>query len=264
MTLGLSQMLNHVTLGRCEEAMKGLPGSSVDFILTDPPYLVRYRDRNGRTVKNDDNTAWMDPAFHEMHRVLKPGKFLVSFYAWNKVDRFMESWKRSGFHVAGHIVFPKHYASGENFTKYHHEQAYLLSKGWPAKPEHPPADVIPWTYTGNRLHPTQKPVGSLKPLIEAFTKPGDVVLDPFAGSGSTLVAAKELGRRFIGIELDPDHQHTAALRLQSRFVGNTVNQPASKFHPPVAPREVYRQPVARVAEAVAARQRHAPSSPGMR
>jgi adenine-specific DNA-methyltransferase len=251
MTLDMSQMLGQVTQGQCEEVMKGLPGSSVDFILTDPPYLVRYKDRTGRTVLNDDNASWLEPAFHEMYRLLKPGKFAVSFYAWNKVDRFMEAWRKAGFHIAGHIVFPKHYASGAHFTKYQHEQAYLLSKGWPAKPEHPPADVIPWTYTGNKLHPTQKPVGSLRPLIEALTKPGDIVLDPFAGSGSTLVAAKETGRRFIGIELDCEHQHTAALRLQSRFLGNVGSSaPASKVHAPVAPREVYAQRVPKAAIAV--------------
>jgi adenine-specific DNA-methyltransferase len=70
-----------------------------------------------------------------------------------------------------------------------------------------------WEYSGNRLHPTQKPVASLKPLIAAFTKPGAVVLDPFAGSGSTLVAARELGRQFIGIDMDAAHHRTARARL---------------------------------------------------
>jgi DNA methylase len=83
----------------------------------------------------------------------------------------------------------------------------------PASP--PPPDVINWTYTGNRLHPTQKPVGIFKPLIEAFTRPGDTVLDPFCGSGSTLAAAKDLDRRFIGIELDPVRHQTASRRLQA-------------------------------------------------
>jgi adenine-specific DNA-methyltransferase len=248
--IGASQMLNRVTQGDCVDVMKGIPGGSVDFILTDPPYLVRYRDRSGRTVKNDNNDEWLDEAFHEMHRVLKNGKFLVSFYSWNKVDRFMEAWRKAGLHPVGHFVFPKHYASGEHFTKYQHEQAYLLAKGYPAMPEHPPADVIPWSYTGNKLHPTQKPVGSLKPLIEAYSKAGDIVLDPFAGSGSTLVAAKEAGRRFIGIELDAEHQHTATLRLQSRFLGNMVSMPG-RFHTAApAPRPMqavvpqYRKPAA--------------------
>jgi adenine-specific DNA-methyltransferase len=77
----------------------------------------------------------------------------------------------------------------------------------------PIPDVLEWCYTGNRLHPTQKPVPSLKPVIEAFTERGDIVLDPFAGSGSTLLAAKILGRRYIGIELDAEYANTARRRL---------------------------------------------------
>ena len=95
----------------------------------------------------------------------------------------------------------------------HDEQAYVLAKGRPNRPARPLPDVLPWYYTGNRLHPTQKPVPSLKPIIEAFTRPGDVVLDPFCGSGSTLLAAKLLGRRYIGIELDARHCRTAKARL---------------------------------------------------
>jgi site-specific DNA-methyltransferase (adenine-specific) len=70
-----------------------------------------------------------------------------------------------------------------------------------------------WTYTGNKFHPTQKSIHILKPLIEAFTAPGQLVLDPFAGSGSTCVAAQRTGRRYIGVELDPTHHRTASARL---------------------------------------------------
>ena len=96
-----------------------------------------------------------------------------------------------------------------------HEQAYLLAKGDPALPDNPIPDVLEWQYTGNKLHPTQKPVGSLKPLIEAFCPEGGMVLDPFAGSGSTLVAARETGRFFTGIELDRRHWGTAVRRLKT-------------------------------------------------
>ncbi|MGC7144772.1 MULTISPECIES: DNA methyltransferase [unclassified Ochrobactrum] len=81
----------------------------MDFILTDPPYLVNYRDRGGRTVANYDNARWLKPAFNQMHRVLKDGGFAVSFYGWNKVDLFMDAWKAAGFRVVGHIVFRKQY-----------------------------------------------------------------------------------------------------------------------------------------------------------
>jgi site-specific DNA-methyltransferase (adenine-specific) len=209
-----TQMLNGVTCGDCIDIMAHMPAASVDFVLTDPPYLVRYRDRQGRRVANDDNDDWLKPAFAQIHRVLKPDAFCVSFYGWNKTDAFMTAWREAGFRIAGHIVFRKRYASSVRHLRYRHESAYLLAKGYPAFPATPVDDVIDWHYSGNRLHPTQKPVQSLKPLIAAFTSPGAVVADPFCGSGSTLVAAHELGRRFIGIDLDPDHHRTARNRLR--------------------------------------------------
>jgi site-specific DNA-methyltransferase (adenine-specific) len=211
-----SQMLNGVTCGDCIDVMAHMPARSVDFVLTDPPYLVRYHDRSGRRVINDDNDAWLKPAFAQIHRVLKSDSLCVSFYGWNKTDVFMAAWRDAGFRIAGHIVFRKRYASSARHLSYTHEQAYLLAKGFPPFPDRPPPDVIDWHYSGNRLHPTQKPVQSLKPLISAFTKPRGIVLDPFSGSGSTLVAARELGRQFIGIDLDPDHHRTATTRLREQ------------------------------------------------
>ncbi|WP_247565234.1 DNA methyltransferase [Bradyrhizobium sp. 151] len=73
--------------------------------------------------------------------------------------------------------------------------------------------VIDWVYTGNRLHPPQRSAKMLQPLIDAFCKPSGVVLDPFCGSGSTLVAANDSGRDYIGIELEDRHYRTAQLRL---------------------------------------------------
>jgi len=206
---------NSIIHGDCIGVMKGLPEGSAGFILTDPPYLVNYRDRSGRAVHNDDNAAWRKPAYREMFRVLRPDAFCVSFYGYTKIDLFMDAWKSAGFRVAGHLVFPKKYSSSSYHTQYRHEQAYLLAKGWPRKPARPPPDVIDWTYTGNKLHPTQKPIGILRPLIEAFSLPGDTVMDPFCGSGSTLVAANELGRNYIGIELDSTYFRTASERLTS-------------------------------------------------
>lgn len=223
--------MNSITRGDCVEVMKSMPAGRWISCLTDPPYIVRYCDRSGRTVKNDNEDAWIDPAFAQMHRVLKNNSFCVSFYVWNKVDRFIEAWEKAGFHMAGHVVFTKRYSSSARFMGYQHEQAYLLPKGNPAVPANPPPDVIAWTYPGNKLHPTQKPVGIVAPLLEAFTKPGDVVLDPFAGSRSTLVAARDMGRRFVGIELDETHHRTASTRLASKF-----NQPGigwSRFRQPI-------------------------------
>jgi len=196
--------VNTIIHGDCVEVMRTMPASGIDFILTDPPYGARYQARDGRRVRNDDNFAWLRPAYAEMYRVLKDDAFMVSFYGWPKVDLFMAAWKAAGFRVGGHIVFRKRYSSKSAFVQYRHECAYLLLKGNPALPATPLPDVMDWTYTGNKLHPTQKSIHILKPLIEAFTNPGDLVFDPFAGSGSVCVAAQRAGRRHVGIELDPE------------------------------------------------------------
>jgi transcriptional regulator with XRE-family HTH domain len=119
-----------------------------------------------------------------------------------------------GFRVIGHLTFIKRYASTERFLRYQHENAYLLAKGNPQKPARTIPDVLEWKYTGNNLHPTQKPVSVLTPLVESFSNPGDVVLDPFCGSGSTLLAARNLNRRFVGIELSKRYFDLAEQRLR--------------------------------------------------
>jgi site-specific DNA-methyltransferase (adenine-specific) len=204
---------NSILHADCIKALPMLPDRSVDFILTDPPYITRYQSRDGRRVPNDDNDKWLRPAFAEMYRVLAPDSFCVSFYGWPMADRFMQAYRAAGFRVVGHLMFPKRYASSTRFLRYSHESAHLLAKGNPLQPENPIADVIEWEYTGNKLHPTQKPVTALMPLVESFSRPGDTVLDPFAGSGSTLLAAKMLGRKWLGVELDGKYHAAAVQRL---------------------------------------------------
>jgi site-specific DNA-methyltransferase (adenine-specific) len=205
---------NQIVNGNCIDVLKAVPASSIDLILTDPPYICRYRDRQGRKIVNDDNAGWLIQSSLEMYRVLKPGSFCISFYGWAKADQFLLAWRNAGFRPCGHIVFRKGYASSSRFLRYEHENAYLLAKGVVSPPARPIGDVIDFAYTGNRLHPTQKPVSALRPLIESLTKPGDLVLDPFCGSGSTLIAARELGRDYLGIELDRAHFAAATNRLR--------------------------------------------------
>jgi site-specific DNA-methyltransferase (adenine-specific) len=200
--------------GDCLSILPRLPARSINFILTDPPYITRYRSRDGCTIANDDNDAWLKPAFVEMHRVLARDSFCVSFYGWPCADRFVMAFRAAGFRIVGHLVFPKRYTSAEKFLRYQHECAYLLAKGDPQEPRYTIGDVIDWTYSGNRLHPTQKPLSVLLPLVDTFSAYGELVLDPFAGSGSTLLAARSLGRRYLGIELDARHHATAVQRLE--------------------------------------------------
>lgn len=207
-------MLNQqVIQGDCKAVLQTLPNESVDFVLTDPPYLVRYKDRLGRSIANDDNSGSVLSAFTDLYRVLKPNTFCVSFYGWNSVAMFFEAWKRAGFAAVGHIVWHKGYASRRGFLNARHEQAYVLVKGYPGKPAQPLDDVQPWEYSGNVVHPTEKAVSVLQPLIRSFSRPGDLVLDPFSGSGSTLVAAALSGRRYFGIDLETKYVELARRRV---------------------------------------------------
>lgn len=207
-------MTNTILHGDCIGVMAGLDGDSVDFVLTDPPYLANYRDRSGRSIANDDDDAWLLPAFQQIRRVMKTSTLCVSFYGWHMADVFMTAWRTAGLWPVGHIVFRKPYASARRLLVYQHEQAYLLCKGPTPRTSEPISDVIDFPYSGNTLHPTQKPIEALLPLIRAFCPRGGVVLDPFCGSGSTLLAAHNTGRRYIGVELDQVHYRTACLRLQ--------------------------------------------------
>ncbi|MGT8103067.1 TraX family protein [Escherichia coli] len=103
--------MSRFILGDCVRVMATFPGNAVDFILTDPPYLVGFRDRSGRTIAGDKTDEWLQPACNEMYRVLKKDALMVSFYGWNRVDRFMAAWKNAGFSVVGHLVFTKNYTS---------------------------------------------------------------------------------------------------------------------------------------------------------
>ena len=202
--------INQVLQGDCTRVLRTLPNEVVDLVVTDPPYGVRYQDGFGRTIANDDDPSRVLGAFTELYRVLKPNSVCISFYGWSQVDAFFRAWRQAGFRPVGHIVWVKQYASRTRYLRYRHEQAYVLAKGRPALPAEPLDDIQPWTYSGNPDHPTQKSEAILIPLIEAFTQPGQIVLDPFAGCGSTLVAAAMTARRYLGIELD--RQYCAAAR----------------------------------------------------
>ena len=205
--------INTIIHGNCLKVLPRLAAGSVDFILTAPPYVVRFRDRSGRAIKNDNNSAWIKPAFAEMYRVLASDSFCVTFYGWTSLKHYIPAIYDAGFRIAGQIMFQKSYASSCGLLHRKHESAYLLVKGDPFRPENPISDILPWKYSENKFHPTQKHVAILRPLIGAFSKPGDLVLDAFCGSASTLIAAKALGRNYLGIELDSRYYAIAKKRL---------------------------------------------------
>jgi hypothetical protein len=79
---------NTVIHANCLTALPEIPAESVDFILTDPPYITRYKSRDGRTIPNDDNASWLKPAFAEMYRVLAPDSVLFSARIKERLDSY--------------------------------------------------------------------------------------------------------------------------------------------------------------------------------
>ena len=147
---GAPEFIERIIHGDCVEVMRTMPTASVDLAVTDPPYLVNYRPRDGRRCLNDDDDHWLRPAFAEVHRLLKDDAFCVSFYGWPWIDRFMAAWKQAGFRPVSHLVWIKSYSSREGNTRSHHEVAYLLAKGRPSKPNRPPKET---TLFGNPCAP---------------------------------------------------------------------------------------------------------------
>ncbi|ODS22481.1 DNA methylase [Candidatus Endobugula sertula] len=204
---------NRILCGESAALLASFPSESVDLVVTDPPYLINYRDRDGRTVMNDDNPEAVLSVYDELYRVLKPNSYCISFYGWSTIAAFSERWKQTGFNIAGHFVWHKNYQSSAGHVGYCHESAYLLVKGNPIKPQQPLPDVQAWDYSGNKSHPTEKAVSILTPLINTYSNQGGVVLDPFSGSGSTAVSAVLNGRDYIGIELVQRYCELAERRI---------------------------------------------------
>jgi len=206
-------------LGDCMEIMPTL--GKVDAVVTDPPYGVSFQS-NRRAIKhekiqNDSELSWLPQLSERVFDVLVDDAVMISFYGFPHIDIFMSSWKAAGFDAKSHFVWVKNNIGCGWFTRPQHEAAYLLTKGKPNKPCVAPSNVIKADMTGNEYHPTQKPVPLLELLIKPYTTNESTILDPFMGSGTTLVACAKLGRKGIGIEIDPDYFNIACKRVEEAY-----------------------------------------------
>jgi len=198
--------LNKIIHGDCIEVMKGMPSRCIDLIVTDPPYgdNTGY-GMNNKTIKNNENPLINCTALVEMYRVLKLNSSLYLFTNWKHYPFLTEFISRyTKFKIRHLLVWKKHnFGLGWAF-RHQYELILVLEKGKPKYNLKNFSDVQTASHINhNKLnHPHEKPLDLLKKMIIHSSNEGDVVLDPFAGSGSTCKACEGLGRKWIGIELD--------------------------------------------------------------
>ncbi|MFT8477716.1 MAG: DNA methyltransferase [Liquorilactobacillus sp.] len=206
--------------GDCLELMKKIPSNSIDLILTDSPYGINfqsnYRKNKHLKIQNDSNLDWLDHFVFECNKVLKNDSALMMFSSWHHVDYFKASIEKY-FKIKNILIWEKNNTGmgdlkGQFAPKY--EFIFFAVKGKPLLKGKRDSDILNFKKTGNKLHPTQKPVDLLKYLINKLTDESNTVLDPFMGSGSTGVACVNTNRDFIGMELDDEYFKIAQKRIR--------------------------------------------------
>ena len=228
--------------GDCLEYLKSLRDGSIDLALIDPPYEIS-RETGFESVKKgvqrfavsmdfgswDHNFPEMLSVVLELHRVLRKGGTAIIFYDLWKLSVLAEYCKTAGFKQLRLIEWlktnPVPLNSKRNYLTNAREIAVLGVKG--SNPTfHSEYDnglyTAPICHEKGRFHPTQKPLGLIRSLIEKHSNPGDIVLDCFLGSGTTAVAAIQSGRSFRGCELDIDYFSKASSRINEAVVTGPV------------------------------------------
>ncbi len=232
--------------GNAIELFKSLANESVDLIVTDPPYNLGKDYGNNHDLKGfDEYIIFTKKWLSEAKRVLKPNGIIYVFmgvrfisYLYDIMDRdlqlFFNSWvvwhytqglgKTRGFSPRHDdiLVFTK----GKDFIfnlddvrvpqKYYRERNNMRGAN--------PSDVwqfshVHYSNPNRQDHPTQKPEGIIERIVLASSNKGDLVLDPFSGSGTTLRVCQQLDRKAIGFELNPEYVAMTELRLSEPFTG---------------------------------------------
>lgn len=229
--------------------IKRIPDNSIDFILTDPPYnLGQHSTGNiplpGRSAMNNDVAEWDMIDFNpeewadEFIRILKPTGNLFIFTSYNQLGRWYNCLDHR-FDTSNFMIWHKTNPAPKIFKAGFLNSCEMIFTCWNKKhtwnfisqAEMHNFIESPICMRPERLsdpkHPTQKPVSILKKMIQIASNEDDIVFDPFMGVGSTGVAALELGRRFIGVELDNSYFDAAKNRID-KSLPNKENNSMSK------------------------------------
>lgn len=218
--------MSYVELGDCLEKMNKIPDDSVDLIVTDPPYRIAQcgrsgcggmlganHERQGKIFKNNDIDFcdWIP----EIFRVLKPGGHCYIMINARNLATLQTVAEQAGFKFQQLLVWDKGNVTPNRWYMNACEFILMLRKGKAvAIRDKGTPNILRISNVKNKQHPTEKPVELMRILIENSTEPGDVVLDPFMGAGSTPIAAITTNRQYIGFELDEVFFNVAKQRIE--------------------------------------------------
>jgi DNA modification methylase len=197
---------NRIILGDCIKILKNFPINSIDLIITDPPYgdNTGY-GWNNKQIRNNENPLINCLALVECYRVLRRNRSLYLFTNWKHYPFLTEFIMRyTKFSVRHLIVWKKHnFGLGWAF-RHQYELILVLEKGKPKYNLKNFSDVQTCSHINHdkNNHPHEKPIDLITKMIEHSSKKGDLVLDPFAGSGAVCKAAEKANRKWIGVEID--------------------------------------------------------------
>lgn len=207
-------------LGDCLEHIKQLPNATVDMVCTDPPYGMgfrsNYRQDRYDKIENDSTIDWLPLLAKEIFRVSKENTAHYVFCSFHNIDIFKQTFEKY-FKVKNILVWEKNNTSmGDLKADFAPKIEFILflQKGRRHIEGKRDPNIVRFARTGNKLHPTQKPVDLCEYLISKFSVVGDTVFDPFMGSGTTGVACTNINRNFIGVEMDVDYFKIAEQRIK--------------------------------------------------
>ncbi len=225
MTLELNKIYNM----DCLEGLKLIPDNSVDCIITDPPYNINLQPQRKKTKSIDnDNLSEkefeiiLNKWFKEINRVLKDNSFLIIFVGWSTIPLFRSVLDKH-FTLKSMPIWVKNNFGIGYYTRPQYEPMFLYLKGNPKPLKHPISDVMVYNRLLNPIHSCEKPLELMRHLVKNFSKENDIILDCFAGSGSTLIASKELDRNYIGFEINKEY-YNLCLKKLNKYNNQSINK----------------------------------------
>ncbi len=240
--------LNEIYNIDCIELMNGMIKQKikVDAIITDPPYNIS-KNNNFKTIGRAgidfgdwdyefDQKKWIK----KINKIIRPGGSVIIFNDWKNMGDISKELEKQGFIIKDLIRWVKPAPMPRNTNRRYvtdYEVAiWAVNPG--AKWTFNKPDNIPYlrpeinggiAMGKNKIHPTQKGKKAIQSLIEVHTLPGDVIFDPFSGSGEISLNANELGRIYIGAEINKNYWRKSRTRINDSLVKPAINHLGNKF-----------------------------------